>query len=256
MRVLVDRRWPRGLDKANAAIDRWERGVAPSIELQRWFGGRRSRWAEFRKQYARELGEHREVLACWRALAAERPLTLLFAAGDQAHNSAVVLRDILASGREGDDETIDPLAGRPPPPMSHAEQLRFLNSVLASSRIAVKEAKAILKSAAAQIIEVQRHEAYACAVLIQLIKSLGGEPDRGVGSADEAAVTGLAQRLARLVVDQHRVQYELRCALPRVTEDRVRFRLQKLLIARDRNIRHLDGEAHLALAQSDETRQG
>lgn len=186
MRVLVDRRWPRGLDKANAAIDRWERGVAPSIELQRWFGGGRSRWAEFRKQYARELGEHREVLACWRALAAERPLTLLFAARDQAHNSAVVLRDILASGREADEETIDPLAGRPPPPMSHAEQLRFLNSVLASSRIAVKEAKAILKSAAAQIIEVQRHEAYACAVLIQLIKSLGGSP---------IAASGLPTRL-------------------------------------------------------------
>jgi uncharacterized protein YeaO (DUF488 family) len=68
MRVLVDRRWPRGLDKANAAIDRWEKGIAPSIELQRWFRGRRSRWAEFRKQYARELGEHRDVLASWASI--------------------------------------------------------------------------------------------------------------------------------------------------------------------------------------------
>jgi uncharacterized protein YeaO (DUF488 family) len=97
MRILVDRRWPRGLDKASAAIDRWEKGVAPSVELQRWFGGRRSRWTEFRKQYARELLERRDVLAWWQALAAERPLTLLFAARDQAHNSAIVLRDIFWS---------------------------------------------------------------------------------------------------------------------------------------------------------------
>ena len=59
-RVLVERRWPWRLDKASAEIDRWEKQVAPSAELHRWFGGRRARWAEFRMRYALELGQHRE----------------------------------------------------------------------------------------------------------------------------------------------------------------------------------------------------
>ena len=38
VRVLVDRLWPRGLRKADAAIDRWLKDIAPSTELRRWFG--------------------------------------------------------------------------------------------------------------------------------------------------------------------------------------------------------------------------
>ena len=38
VRVLVDRLWPRGVRKADAAIDRWAKEVAPSTELRRWFG--------------------------------------------------------------------------------------------------------------------------------------------------------------------------------------------------------------------------
>ena len=63
LRVLVERRWPRRLNKATAAIDRWEKQVAPSAELHRWFGGRRARWAEFRTQYALELSQHDTALA-------------------------------------------------------------------------------------------------------------------------------------------------------------------------------------------------
>ena len=37
LRVLVERRWPSRLDKESAAIDRWEKQVAPSAELHRWF---------------------------------------------------------------------------------------------------------------------------------------------------------------------------------------------------------------------------
>jgi len=36
-RVLVDRLWPRGLAKADAALDDWAKDVAPSTELRRWF---------------------------------------------------------------------------------------------------------------------------------------------------------------------------------------------------------------------------
>jgi uncharacterized protein YeaO (DUF488 family) len=55
-RVLVDRLWPRGLAKANAAIDQWLRELAPSDALRQWFHGQPNGWATFRKRYLKELG--------------------------------------------------------------------------------------------------------------------------------------------------------------------------------------------------------
>jgi hypothetical protein len=38
VRVLVDRLWPRGIRKADAAVDRWLKELAPSTELRKSFG--------------------------------------------------------------------------------------------------------------------------------------------------------------------------------------------------------------------------
>ena len=38
VRVLVDRMWPRGLRKDAVELDEWNKDVAPSAELRRWFG--------------------------------------------------------------------------------------------------------------------------------------------------------------------------------------------------------------------------
>ena len=240
LRVLVERRWPWKLDKASAAIDRWEKEVAPSTELHRWFGGRPARWAEFRRRYALELGQQREKLVCLQAEAAKRPVTLLFSARDRAHNGAAVLREVLCGPELGGAAT----------KMSHAELLGFLNSLLANSRSTIKEAKAILQRTATRMLDIQRDEAYASAVLIQLIKSLGGRPDYGIQPTDDiAGDAGLASQLALFGQNQiHRVN-ELEGNLRRVADERIRRRLQKLLIARVRNIRRLDGKPHLALAE-------
>ena len=37
-RILVDRLWPRGISKSNAAIDQWDKEIAPSTTLRKWFG--------------------------------------------------------------------------------------------------------------------------------------------------------------------------------------------------------------------------
>ena len=95
VRILVDRLWPRGLRKSNAAIDRWLKDLAPSTELRRWFGHEPQRWDEFRKRYRRELSGKAGVLAELRALERQGPVTLLFAARDETHNEAVVLRDLV-----------------------------------------------------------------------------------------------------------------------------------------------------------------
>jgi uncharacterized protein YeaO (DUF488 family) len=97
VRVLVDRLWPRGVRKSEAAIDRWLKEIAPSTELRRWFGHDPSRWSEFRRRYRSELSGHAELVNELRALARKKPVTLIYAARDERHNEAVVLRDILVS---------------------------------------------------------------------------------------------------------------------------------------------------------------
>jgi uncharacterized protein YeaO (DUF488 family) len=95
VRILVDRLWPRGVSKADAAIDRWDKDIAPSTELRQWFGHEPKRWDEFRRRYSEEMHQHAALLEELRKLACEAPITLVYAAHDQAHNDAVVLRDVL-----------------------------------------------------------------------------------------------------------------------------------------------------------------
>jgi uncharacterized protein YeaO (DUF488 family) len=94
-RILVDRLWPRGLTKNAAAIDEWARELAPSTGLRKWFGHDPDRWEAFRRRYAREIREHAEDLARLRSLARNSPITLVYAARDEVHNDAVVLRDVV-----------------------------------------------------------------------------------------------------------------------------------------------------------------
>jgi uncharacterized protein YeaO (DUF488 family) len=95
VRVLVDRLWPRGIRKAGAAIDHWVKDVAPTTALRQWFGHDPARWDEFSRRYRHELKEHRKEIDELRGLARHGPITLVYAARDQAHNEAVVLRDFL-----------------------------------------------------------------------------------------------------------------------------------------------------------------
>jgi uncharacterized protein YeaO (DUF488 family) len=93
-RVLVDRLWPRGLSKDKARVDEWLKEVAPSHELRRWFGHDPARWEEFRRRYREELAGG-AAFARLQAMAREGPLTLVYAARDEAHNDAVVLAELL-----------------------------------------------------------------------------------------------------------------------------------------------------------------
>jgi uncharacterized protein YeaO (DUF488 family) len=94
-RILVDRLWPRGVSRSAAAIDRWMKDIAPSTALRKWFGHDPERWGEFRRRYAAEIRDHADQLAALRTAARAGPITLVFAARDERHNDAVVLRDVL-----------------------------------------------------------------------------------------------------------------------------------------------------------------
>lgn len=94
-RILVDRLWPRGISKEKGKIDLWLKSVAPSNELRKWFGHDPERFAEFDRRYRAELAES-GALDELRAVLREHPdATLLFAAHDEAHNNAAVLKELL-----------------------------------------------------------------------------------------------------------------------------------------------------------------
>jgi len=100
-RVLVDRLWPRGVKKQDAAIDIWAKEIAPSDALRREFHdlGPGS-FDEFRDHYRAELEPHRDDLRKLLAEAAEMDgdaMTLLFGSKDTEHNNAIVLAEALRS---------------------------------------------------------------------------------------------------------------------------------------------------------------
>lgn len=95
VRVLVDRLWPRGLRKEDAAIDLWLKDGAPSPELRRWFGHDPGRWAEFRRRYEAELTQKQDVFRALAEIARNGDLTRVYAARDEQHNQALVIRDAL-----------------------------------------------------------------------------------------------------------------------------------------------------------------
>jgi uncharacterized protein YeaO (DUF488 family) len=94
-RILVDRLWPRGVSKKDAALSLWMKEIAPSAELRKWFGHDPDRWNEFRRRYASEIIRNSHLFDQLRSLALEGPITLIYSAHDEIHNGAIVLRDVM-----------------------------------------------------------------------------------------------------------------------------------------------------------------
>jgi uncharacterized protein YeaO (DUF488 family) len=97
-RVLIDRLWPRGVSRERARLDEWDRELAPSDELRKWFNHEPERFEEFRARYRRELDAHGQQVDTLRRRAREGALTLLYAARDTEHNDAVVLEELIRDG--------------------------------------------------------------------------------------------------------------------------------------------------------------
>lgn len=94
-RVLVDRVWPRGVRKADAAVDHWLKDASPSPELRKWFGHDPARFEAFAARYREELDQAPEAIQQLRELSARGTVTLLYGARDPEHNQARVLAQYL-----------------------------------------------------------------------------------------------------------------------------------------------------------------
>jgi len=96
-RVLIDRLWPRGVSKARARLDAWEKDIAPSPALRKWYGHDPDKWHEFQLRYAAELrsAPAMKVLDGLVRRARRGRVTLVYASRAGDLSDAAVLKRIL-----------------------------------------------------------------------------------------------------------------------------------------------------------------
>lgn len=94
-RILIDRLWPRGIGKEEAKLDEWNKNIAPSTELRKWFDHKEERFEEFSLRYQEELKTHYSELERLFEIAKKQNLCLLYGAKNPNNNQAVVLKAIL-----------------------------------------------------------------------------------------------------------------------------------------------------------------
>lgn len=94
-RMLVDRLWPRGVSKVEAKLEEWNKEIAPSTELRKWFDHQDSRFVEFSKLYEAELDLKTDNIKRIRSIADKQKLTLLYSAKNTEFNQALVLKNYL-----------------------------------------------------------------------------------------------------------------------------------------------------------------
>jgi uncharacterized protein YeaO (DUF488 family) len=97
-RVLVDRLWPRGITKQDAALDEWAKDLAPGTDLRRWYGHDPARFEEFARRYRDELDRDTAAaaLARLRDRAVLQTVVLVTATRDIEHSGARVLLAVLS----------------------------------------------------------------------------------------------------------------------------------------------------------------
>lgn len=100
LRILVERLWPRGLTKEQAAVDLWLKDIAPSPELRKWFAHDPAKWAEFQRRYRAELRRNKDAVKQLKGKTRAGTVTFLYAARDEKRNSAVLLKRVV-EGRRG-----------------------------------------------------------------------------------------------------------------------------------------------------------
>ena len=94
-RVLVERLWPRGFTRERLHADTWLREIAPTAELRTWYAHDVAKWPKFVTRYTAQLDTQPDLVESLLQMARHGPLTLLYAARDTEHNSALVLLNYL-----------------------------------------------------------------------------------------------------------------------------------------------------------------
>src|ERR671927_1642116 len=94
-RILIDRLWPRGLRKDKVKVDLWQKDIAPSNSLRKWFGHDEKKWDEFKTRYFKELEKNIESVNPILDKLNEGSITLLYGAKEEKFNNAIALKEYL-----------------------------------------------------------------------------------------------------------------------------------------------------------------
>jgi uncharacterized protein YeaO (DUF488 family) len=100
-RILVDRLWPRGLSKDKVKVDLWQKDIAPSNSLRKWFGHDEKKWDEFKRRYFKELDEKSELVNIILSKvkgdeeSSSSTVTLLYGTKEDKFNNAIALKEYL-----------------------------------------------------------------------------------------------------------------------------------------------------------------
>ena len=94
-RILVDRLWPRGLSKEEVKVDLWQKDIAPSNTLRKWFSHDERKWDEFKTRYFKELEKNSKSVNMILDKVKEEPITLLYGAKEGQFNNAMALKEYL-----------------------------------------------------------------------------------------------------------------------------------------------------------------
>ena len=92
-RILVDRLWPRGIQKDDAKIGLWLKEIAPSDVLRKWFNHVPEKWKELKSRYVKELDQNQDLVDQLTRHVRKGAVTFLFSAKDESYNNAVALRE-------------------------------------------------------------------------------------------------------------------------------------------------------------------
>jgi uncharacterized protein YeaO (DUF488 family) len=76
-------------------VDLWLKDIAPSPELRKWFGHDPKRWEQFQRRYRKELEQSKNAVHLLRDKVKAGPVTMVYAARDEKHNGALVLKGFL-----------------------------------------------------------------------------------------------------------------------------------------------------------------
>lgn len=100
-RLLIMRKWPRGI--AKSAVDGWEKELGPGPELLKLWLRRQIEWEEFRLRYTKEV-ETKPALMSWLVDKSRRgTLTLLCGCRDEKSCHRTVLKEIVEEAIHGNE---------------------------------------------------------------------------------------------------------------------------------------------------------
>lgn len=91
VRILIERKWPRGMRRSSSHVDMWLKRIGPSPDLHKWMLHNEDKWAEYEKKYRKELSTSKPFNKLIDVVLNTDVVTLLFTKDDHEQNDAVVV---------------------------------------------------------------------------------------------------------------------------------------------------------------------